>query len=619
MYSSFYGLQLATRALAAQQSALDVTGHNISNTNTAGYTRQIANIQTANPLTLKASGKDMTLGGGSTMNNVIRARDNYIDRQYRWESSKMEYWAARDKALTLVEGAMNEPSQYSFSNDMNNFWNAWSVLADNPQNSGARSVLVENANTLVDTLHHINKQIVDLKSDLDSTVSTTIKQINTIAARIKELNVQIKKAEVAKDNPNDLKDARDALVDELSQLVPVRVVETQDPTFTDRVVGNFKVIIGNESDPNNVLIDDQKIRQLVEPPPKDATGVSQVAWSEPVSVSGDSAVIGNIDIDSGDVLRVVINGTGYNIDLYSAVGGSPATYDGSTPGATYGDLADQITTAINAAIAAKGNTETVAVQFDTVGNQFMFTSDTGGSIGLESISGPGIDDKLAAFGFSSPNRNDNYVDLGSQMGTLNANITVRDEYLTDYKARVNKLVSALADAVNEIHKTGQGLEVLTVGIPFFEFDASDPIASIKVNQDIRDNPNKIASGALSTTLAVGDNSIALKIASLSKGWEGLGGIIPTSVTDLGASSLGDYYGALISKLGVDVQQSERMAEGQAVLVNYMGNQRESLSGVSLDEEMTNLVRFQKSYGAAARLVTTLDSMLERILAMGVTK
>jgi flagellar hook-associated protein 1 FlgK len=614
MYSTFYGLELANRALATHQAALDVAGHNIANSNTKGYTRQLPNIQTASPFTIKAGGRDLTMGAGSTMDNILRARDNYIDRQYRWESSKLEYWSAREKALSLIEGTMNEPSKYSLHNDLGGFWNAWSVLANNPQNSGARSVLAEKAMTLTDTFHHINQQIIDLKSDLDSTVVITIRQINNIADRIKDLNVQIKRAEVGMDNPNDLKDARDALVDELSQLVPVRVIETQDPAFTDRIVGNYKIIIGNDSDPNNVLLDDQAVRHLVDPPPK-LDGVSRVAWAEPVTVSGDDlGTTGNIEIDAGDVLRVVLNGVGYNLDLYSAVGGTEPTY--AYDSASYGTLAAQVETAINNLIENAGRLEKASVQFD--GNKFVFSLDTGGAIGLESITGPGIDDKLTAFGFPFPDRNNNYVDLGSEMGTLKSNITVRDEYLQDYKERINDLVKALANAVNDIHKTGQGLVPKEPDSDeFFTYDDSDPIATIKLNEVLKSDQSKIASGIISDPLEVGDNSVALKIASLAEGWQGL--LEAGGTPGLDSSSLGDYYGALISKLGVDVQQSQRMAEGQAVLVNYMGNQRESVSGVSLDEEMANLLKFQKSYGAAARLVTMLDSMFERILGMGVTR
>jgi len=530
MYSTFFGLELANRALSSYQAALDVTGHNIANANTKGYTRQLANIQAAKPLSIQAAGKQLTLGTGSTMDNVVRARDYYIDRQFRWETSKYEYWAGKQEALNMVEGLMNEPSEFSLHNDLDKFWTSWSELAKNPQNMGARSVLRERAMTLVDTLHHVDQQVTDLQHDLDASVEVTVKQINTIADQIKELNTQIKRAEVGLDNPNDLKDQRDALVDELSELVPVRVVETQDPGFTDRNVGVFKVIIGNDADVNNVLVNDQAVRHLQDPTPSVA-GFNRVAWE-------------------------------------------------------------------------------------------------------------GLDASVST----------NWIDLGTDMGKLQANLEIRDQYLPAFRTQFDTLAAGIANAVNVIHKMGQGLKAETatnvdgpVGIDFFTSSTGTfTAASITVNSIIMGDVDRIATGEIpldtstvppthakdsdgSDLVEVGDGSIALQIASLAQGWQTLQTQINSDVFGAGgakpvnAASFGDFYGAVIAQMGVDVQQCERMAEGQSVLVNHMNNQREAMSGVSLDEEMVNLVKFQKSYSAAARLVTMMDTMLEKILGMGVTR
>lgn len=519
MYSTFFGLQIASKALATQQAALDITGHNIANANNKGYTRQLANIQSAVPLTFNAAGKPLTLGSGSTLDSVQRARDYYVDRQFRWETSKYEYWAGKEEALNLVEGLLNEPSDYSLSTDLNKFWNSWSELAKNPENVGARAVVRERAMTLIDTLNHIDNQVTDMRNDLDANVRVVVNQINNIAGQIQELNTQIKRAETAMDSPNDLKDKRDALVDELSKLVPVRVVETQDLNFTDRSVGIYKVIIGNDSDPDNILVDDQVVRKLQNPAPT-VDGLSRVVW----------------------------------------------------------EGQDQ----------------------------------------------------------NDPN---NWVDLGSSMGKLQANMEIRDQYLIEFRNQFDVLAQGIAAAVNTIHQTGQGLKAEGVtGIDFFtRVDNTQPFSAknITLNPLIKSDSDRIATGTIPLTgdppvheldadgnplVEVGDSSVALTISSLSKGWEGLKSYLdPADPMPVNAGSFVDYYGSIISQMGVDVQQSKRMAEGQSVLVNHMNNQREMSSGVSLDEEMANLVRFQKTYSAAARLVTMIDSMLDKILGMGITR
>ena len=539
MSSTFFGLELSRRALASQQAALNITGHNISNANTQGYTRQIGNLTATTPYTISVTGKNLSLGTGASLETITRARDTYVDRQFRGETSKQQYWAGREDSLQKIEGILNEPSDNSLHTDMDNFWNAWSDLSKNPENMGARSVVCERALTLTESFHNIAQQVSDMRENLDSNIKIRIQQINTYGHQIKDLNDQIKQAEVARDNPNDLRDKRDLLVDELSKIVSVRVVETQDSAFTDRSVNNFKVIIGNEnSTENNTLVDDSKVRFLEEPPP-----------------------------------QKIING--YN--------------------------------------------STLVVWSD------------------------------------DPNPVKKDVDLGSNLGMLAANIEVRDNDLPKFGEQFDKLAQGIASAVNAFHQTGQGLTAEgTVGINFFTDGSNSPVldsqglpivtaSTITLNFEIEDDLTRIASGTIplddstdppthaldadgNPLVTVGDGSIARGLSSLSGGWSALKDFIASGKfgsvdqTPVSGASFGDYYGANVAQMGVDVQQAERMKAGQDVLVVHLSNQRESYSGVSLDEEMTNLVRFQKSYSAAARMVTMMDDMLDTIVnRMGMTR
>ncbi len=491
MYSTFTGLELANSALRTQQAALNVTGHNIANANTKGYSRQIPGITTTSPVTYNSVGRKLTMGTGSILGEVERARNSYIDNQYRWESSKYEYWTEMQNTLQLIEGVVNEPTDYSLSNDLNQFWNAWSELANNPENTGARDVLKERALILVDSFHRVDRQFTDLAQELNENVRVLVNQINDYAKQIIELNGQIKRAEVAMDNPNDLEDQRDLLVDKIAQFVPVKVEKVRDPSFTDRDVYTFKLTIGDHE-----LVNDQK--------------------STPLGLSQDENGYWQVD-------------------------------------------------------------------------------------GLSKVE--------------------------KEMGRLPAVLELRDNYLAEQIKEFDSLAKTLAKVVNAIHKKGQGLEALGTpdkGLDFFVDDPSGggiTAKTISLNQALVDDTKRIATGKISATLDVGDNEIALAIASLGQG-------ISQEIRETyfngddpldGVPSIGDLYGAIVATMGVDVQKAERMAEGQSVLVNHMANQRESYSGVSLDEEMTNLIKFQKSYSAAARLVTILDSMFDRIMSMGVTR
>lgn len=519
MNSTFFGLELSRRALESQQAALNVTGHNISNSNTQGYTRQIPNLTATTPQSiLGSSGRNLSVGTGVTVDTITRARDAFVDRQFRSETAKQQYWAGRQDSLSKVEGILNEPSDNSLSNDMDQFWTAWSDLSKDPENAGARSVVGERAQTLTDSFHNLAQQISDMRENMDVSVKVQISQINTYAGQIKDLNDQIKRAEVAGDNPNDLRDMRDSIVDDLAKIANVRVIETKDTKFTDRNVSNYKVIIGNENAAsNNTLVDDAAVRLLEDPPVLNTDGFALVTWSD------DSA---------------------------------------------------------------------------------------------------------------------SELDLGTNLGTLAANIEVRDKYLVDFRAQFDTLAQGLATALNALHQTGQGLTAeVSGGINFFT-DGSDspsldsfgfPIVtavSITLNSVLEQDVSRISTGANpgDGTVTVGDGTVAQSISSLSVGWDALKTQIDAGYfgspgqNPVEAYSFGDYYAANVAQMGVDVQQATRMKEGEDVLVTNISNQRESSSGVSLDEEMANLVKFQKSYSAAARMVTMMDDMLETIVkGMGITR
>jgi len=546
MTSTFFGLELSQRALQSQQIALDIAGHNIANANTQGYTRQIANLTATTPDTIPVAGRNLSLGSGVTLDTITRARDAFVDRQFRSETSKQQYWGEKQDNLTKVEDILNEPSDNSLSNDMNQFYTAWSDLSNDPTNAGARSVVSERAQELTDSFHNIAKQASDMSGNMDAAVKVQVTQINTYAKQIKDLNEQIRTAEVAGDNPNDLKDQRDSLVDDLSKIVNVKVVESKDLAFTDRTVNNYKLIIGigdENSVTNNTLVDGSTVNSLQDPPATSAStsinpkpGLAIVTWSDGTAVA-----------------------------------------------------------------------------------------------------------------------------LGTQQGTLAADIDVRDQNLTKFMTQLDTLAQGIANAVNALHQTGQGLTAETqtdsvvgpVGIDFFtdgsELASSTPpllpvvtAATITLNSVIALDPNRIATGVIpldkstdppthaldsngNLLVTAGDGTIAQSISSLATDWSTLKSQIAANdfgtegATPVAASSLGSYYAANVAQLGVDVQQATRMKAGEDVLVTNVTNQRSSLSGVSLDEEMTNLVKFQKSYAAAARMVTMMDSMFDSILSMGMTK
>lgn len=198
------------------------------------------------------------------------------------------------------------------------------------------------------------------------------------------------------------------------------------------------------------------------------------------------------------------------------------------------------------------------------------------------------------------------VDIIGQLsqGKLGGFITARDTLIADYQNRLDTLAAGLISAVNEIHRSGVGLNAST-DLPLFTGSTASDIA---LNPTIRQNPDNLAAAVLESddTYASGDNRNALAIAALQ-----------TTPLDLAgtARTLDEYYGMLVGKIGTDTQQAEQGLAYQGAILEQLNHRRDSISGVSIDEEMTNLVKFQQMYSAAARLITRVDEMLRTVIEM----
>ena len=263
--SSFYGLQTSLRGLLAQQRSLDVTGHNIANVNTAGYSRQEAALAATPALFLPAGGTlngAASLGSGVDVTSYRRVRDEFLDLQYRGQASNLGQWSGRADTLQRAEDALAEPGDNGINTQLGKFWDAWSDLANSPNpasDPAARQALVERAQAVTDTFGQVYDQITTVqtqaRSEYDSIVApagpgSSGGQIAQVASQIAQLNETIKRQKAGGDSPNDLLDQRDQLLDQLagfgqisvesldSGAVNVSFVDTASPGTTYSVVND---------------------------------------------------------------------------------------------------------------------------------------------------------------------------------------------------------------------------------------------------------------------------------------------------------------------------------------------------------------------------------------------
>ena len=240
MYGATVGIEIGKRALQAQQLSLNITGHNIANVNTPGYTRQQAILTSNRPLTLPFG----SVGTGVDISDIRRVRSLFLDSQMRGETQKLGKWSLMSDSWTQVESIFSEPEDTGFSAVMDQFWTSWQDLANNPQSEAARIAVREQGNLLVDSFHHISSQLADLKQSLDTDIGKITTEINNIAGQIANVNQSIMTSELNGNVANDLRDRRDYLVDQLSEYVDVTVIEQTGGSSTV-MLGSMALVEGN--------------------------------------------------------------------------------------------------------------------------------------------------------------------------------------------------------------------------------------------------------------------------------------------------------------------------------------------------------------------------------------
>lgn len=269
--SSFHGLEMAKQALFAQQSALYTTGHNISNANTEGYSRQRVNFNTMSPY--PAPGRNRPempgqLGTGVKVGTIERVRNKFLDLQFRSENSKVGYWDAKADALGRMEELLNEPSESGLSHTMSQFWKSLQELSADPTNDGARSVVANRGLAVAETFNHLSDNLHSIRTDLKDQIDTTVLDANSLLRQINEINEQVKKVEPHGYLPNDLYDERDRLIDELSQIVNIDVqYDKSSKSSLDIAQGIAKIEIvdakgGSLGDDPVYLIDGSTVNEI---------------------------------------------------------------------------------------------------------------------------------------------------------------------------------------------------------------------------------------------------------------------------------------------------------------------------------------------------------------------
>ncbi|KGE73563.1 flagellar hook-associated protein FlgK [Spirochaeta lutea] len=619
MQSTFSGIEIGKRSLLTHNQGLQTIGHNLSNASTQGYSRQRVELGTVDPLYRPQLNRAMTpgqIGQGVETTRISRVKDMLLEGRIVANAADEGYWSQRDKYVLQLEQIYNEPSESSVRNLMDKFWDGWQELSIYPEQMSARQQVAQRGEALAEGIQNRYNSLNQLRSVLNDEVHVEVSRINTLTDQISDLNAEIAKVQAEGDEPNDLLDKRDLLVEELSGIIPV-TIETKDPDEYSIYTNGIHLVQGAISRTFSTQTDPQN------------DGYSMVVWADsgaefrPESGSLGAHIelrdqdicqeiqnLDNLAVNMADIVNEVhsvgfgINGrTGEEFfEHHPMVTNTQGNYDRSGDGvvdSSYifriggtNQLTAQDQIGLEGTISLSGPNGLVEVPYrsdDTVQDVLVRINNSGAEV----VARLDFQNKLTLKGAPSQNKD-------------NPDFVIREvsdsgQFLAGYAG----LLLESGDAGAYRWDQPDAITSLRAGADFAVAPLSHASAWLSVNPEILEDPASIA-----TSLAVqnrpgdvGDGRVALEIASIRNS--------PVMVGQI--STFDDYFADSVASVGLKGQQAQSALRTQEAIMKDLRDLRSSISGVSIDEELAQMIKFQHGYNAAARFVTKIDQMLETII------
>ncbi len=496
MSSLFYGLEIARTGLTVSQKAINLSGHNIANANTEGYTRQrlvISSIQPASVNVRLSSISKGSVGGGATVSLVDQIRNDYLDRQFRNQNTRLGYWQVKADELEYIEMVVNELSEdTSISSALADFFQSLSDLAENdPSSKEIRTSVQQNALKMTEAFNQYYEQLVELQNLYNDKMAGTVARINTLLTNIADNNRQIFAYELSGEKANELRDTRNLMIDELSRLIDISVTESEK--------GEIIIKCGNTELVNHLAVTTLKAQP---------------------------------DPDYYDFYRIYPSGMSEELKFS---GGELKAYQDLRDG----DSADNM--GIPRIIE---NLNTLA---RSIAKEFNDIHKTG---------------------YTMPNGEED--------------------------SRNGVFLFAVPKAVDEFGNEYEDYSAITAG----NFTLSAEVLESVFNIAASDQKIDFSAG----NTQQGNNRIALAMVTLA------------SRTDLPVvGNFEEFLKSTMVEVGTESASCKSKAESQQTIVENVQDRRQSISGVSLDEEMVQLISSQHAYSAAARMMTAVDEALDVLI------
>jgi flagellar hook-associated protein 1 FlgK len=587
-------LTIAKDALTAQQYGVFVTGQNIANVNTPGYSKQSAVQEARRP----APYGGVYVGRGVETTAIERASDQLIENRVMQQKSDLYSYEEMENYMLAMEGLFNESSGISLSSMFADFWNLWHDLSNNPSGSSERIALYENGDMIAEQFNAVDDSLLQLSTDLTNAMRAGVGRINAITESIAALNNEIVGIETIA-SANDLKDQRNVLAGELSEYMDIKIFEQSDGSFT--IISQAKGVVlveGNAS--YEIELDGTAVEWK-------GSGGNDVDITDNISTGKlggwlemRDEVVAKYRQDISELASEFIwmvnqqHSQGVGLKLIQPGNSVTGTYTTTTTleDLDYGSAADGYV--------------------DYTGTLNLWIGDANG----ENLNQVAIDLDFAGGDITAASS------LADLRDSINAQIAA-----AGYAGDVTAALSASGDAVvftagaDDTFGFSSDTSNLLAALGINTFFSGGSAGGIEVNTVIGSDTDYIAAAQIDSTgsYGAGDNTNALAMVDkqysstdiLRWTYDRING--NTAATE--NATIEDYYHAMVGALGIQSSSISRGRSFNEVMVQELTVLRETISSVSLDEEMTELVKYQQAFSAASKLFIAADEMFQELLDM----
>ncbi len=617
--STFSGIEMGKRSLFAHNQAIQTAGHNLSNSSTEGYSRQRVDLKATDPLYRPDLARAETpgqIGQGVSVQSIHRLRDELLDQRIVAQSNGEGYWQSRNDYVLQLEQIYNEPADTSVRTRLDQFWDSWQELSVYPESKSAREAVLTRGETLVDSIHQQYNALKGVRDMIEGDIEGVTRQVNDLTTQIAALNEEIVKVKAMGDNPNDLMDNRDLLSEKLAKLINITVDQRDPDEYVIHTAG-YELVQGRTN----------RLFALVAGTDND--GYAKVTWAD----SGREAHFEGgklgalLELRDGDVrdeIRSLDTMTMSFVDLVNDVHREGTGANGKT-GVDF--------------FTEQPFINNVAGNYDRNGDgtdDSSYIYRVSGSHALSAREQIGLEGTLTLSSATGTltvpyHANDMVADVVERINNSGAEVVAsldRDgrlvmkgttaadkenpDFVIRYMADSGQFLAGYAGILGGSGDAGSyswdrvnAVDSLAEGKKYAVSPIAHPSGWMEISLAVKGDPLTIAAGFADAdgTLQVGDNRAASAIAAIRN----------TPVMVGNTRTFDDYFADAVTNIGLKGEQAERALATQGAIMADLRNARDAISGVNIDEELSDIIKFQHGYNAAAKFISTVDEMLDTII------